>query len=336
MRVLEVRNVHEALPLGVNLLRTEGINTASRNGPVLVAPYPVSTVYRRPQERVLFWEKRDANPFLHLYEALWMLQGRNDIQPLGRYAKQMLAYSDDGTTQHGAYGFRWRNHFNYDQLRNVANQLMETPFSRRAVVQMWDANVDGVGPGKDFPCNMMITFQINPKTNNLDMVVFNRSNDIVWGAYGANAVHFSVLLEYMAAMIGVFPGLYTQVSVNYHGYITTLDKVLNLYRRSVDLVPEKIPNPYRDMNIRVLSMFSGEELQDWDKDLHRMMDYLDGGMEPPPSDIPFIQMAGQMLRAHAIWKAEGLQAAWQVLDTLDSSIDWVLAAYEWLSRRKRT
>src|SRR6185312_3077911 len=67
MKVLEVRNVHEALPRALRLLRQEAVYRESRNGPVYVTPYPVTTVYNRPSERVMLWPQRDANPFFHLY-----------------------------------------------------------------------------------------------------------------------------------------------------------------------------------------------------------------------------------------------------------------------------
>jgi thymidylate synthase len=334
MEVLDVQNVHDALPSGIRLLRRSGVQSDSRNGPVIRTPWPVATVYQRPDERVIFWEKRDANPFFHLYEALWMLQGRKDIQPLSRYARQMLAYSDDGRTLHGAYGFRWREHFGYDQIRHVAKLINDSHETRRAVLQMWDAEVDGIGPGKDYPCNVVATFQVNPVTHALDLVVFNRSNDIIWGAYGANAVHFSVLLEYIAAMVGLFPGTYTQMSVNYHAYVQVLDNLGKLWEPTIELIPETPPNPYRDMKIRVQKLLS-IPVPDWDEQMNAMMALLDEGLAPDPGEDPFLNMAGSVLHAHSVWRAEGLQAAWDVLDTLDSSIDWVLAAYEWLSRRKR-
>jgi hypothetical protein len=47
----------------------------SRAGDVLVAPHPVMSVTSIPTERVLFDPARDANPFFHLFESLWMLAG---------------------------------------------------------------------------------------------------------------------------------------------------------------------------------------------------------------------------------------------------------------------
>jgi hypothetical protein len=50
------------------------------------------------------------------------------------------------------------------------------------------------------------------------MTVYNRSNDLVWGMFGSNVVHFSMLLEFIAISVGVSIGTYTQVSCNPHIY----------------------------------------------------------------------------------------------------------------------
>ena len=60
------------------------------------------------------------------------------------------------------------------------------------------------------------------------MSIVNRSNDMIWGAYGANAVHMSMLLEYMAAMTGFQVGIYYQISNNLHAYKKTLAKLDNM------------------------------------------------------------------------------------------------------------
>jgi hypothetical protein len=72
------------------------------SGHRLMIDEPVMLHYERPTERVLFNKARDANPFFHLYEALWMLAGRNDVAPLAYYVKDMARFSDDGKTFNGA------------------------------------------------------------------------------------------------------------------------------------------------------------------------------------------------------------------------------------------
>src|SRR5262249_6139538 len=147
----------------------------------------------------------------------------------------MADFSDDGMTLHGAYGHRWLHTpdlspeqlpASLNQLRVIAKTLRENPDDRRCVVEMWNTRNDLGRNGKDLPCNLVLTFQRN-FNGALDLTVFCRSNDIIWGAYGANAVHFSMLLEYMALWIGCPIGVYRQVSVNWHGYFNTLQPLLS-------------------------------------------------------------------------------------------------------------
>ena len=50
------------------------------------------------------------------------------------------------------------------------------------------------------------------------MTVSNRSNDIIWGTFGANAVHMSMLHEYVASALMLHVGKYTQISDSFHAY----------------------------------------------------------------------------------------------------------------------
>jgi hypothetical protein len=105
--------------------------------------------------------------------------------------------------------------------------LRKRPDSRRVVLQMWDPVNDLDSPSKDIPCNTNIYFKI--RGGELQMTVCNRSNDMIWGAYGANAVHMSVLQEYIAAALGVYIGPYYQVSDSFHVYLNKeWDKVKDL------------------------------------------------------------------------------------------------------------
>lgn len=143
------------------------VEKPSRNGPVLMIEEPVIVTYTHPTERVLFNMARDANPFFHLYESLWMLAGQNDAAPLAYYAKNIINYSDDwseddgdgkpGGRMNGAYGYRWRKakgplvadlknrvfkRDGVDQLNLLVEHLRVDPNSRRAVLQMWNVEDD--------------------------------------------------------------------------------------------------------------------------------------------------------------------------------------------------
>lgn len=236
---LKFRNVNTAFRGIVQGIYTGEIPTEksiSRNGPVLVIPEPVIISYSHPRERVLFNRTRDVNPFSLMYESLWMLAGRNDVAPLAYYTKQFQQYSDDGETLSGAYGYRWRNGMGWsnimytkciDQLQIIIDHLRAKPESRRAILNMWNVEDDllKMDTSKDVCCNLNVLFSIRVndlglghREEFLDMTVFNRSNDLIWGALGANFVTFSFLQEYAANCLGVEVGVYNQISNNLHVY----------------------------------------------------------------------------------------------------------------------
>lgn len=215
---ITVDNVNEALPLGLDLVRTHGVAAESRGLEVLRVPGPVQTIYRTPVRRVLFDEVRDANPFFHLIECLWILAGDNRLELPRMFLNGYAQYSDNQKTLHGAYGHRLRAHFGFDQLNRAVKLLRDKPDTRQCVLSIWDPRADLAVDTKDMPCNDMIMLDI--VDSRLNMTVCNRSNDVIWGAYGANAVHFSFLQEWLAAMIGVHVGNYVQMSNNYHVYLS--------------------------------------------------------------------------------------------------------------------
>jgi len=108
MQSIYARGVSEALFLGRQALLSSGVAVETRNGSALEFPTPVITTYTHSRERVLFYPERDANPYFHLMESLWMLAGRNDVEWISQFNHRIEEYSDDGDVFHGAYGFRWR------------------------------------------------------------------------------------------------------------------------------------------------------------------------------------------------------------------------------------
>ena len=220
MYVIKVRSVEDAYVRGREIMDLYGIREESRNGPVMVAPWPVTTVYEDPTDRVLLNRARKSNHAFHINEAIWMLSGSNDARWLDQFIHNFSSrYAREDGTMDGAYGFRWRKHFGKDQLEEVIYTLGEQNNSRRAVIAMHDPIKDLNADTKDQPCNTHIYLRV--RAGALEMTVLCRSNDIIWGAYGANAVHFSVLQEYLAAAIGVKVGTMYQVSNNWHTYVDT-------------------------------------------------------------------------------------------------------------------
>lgn len=215
-KMLIGRNVNTIFTDALWWMKVAGVKEKSRNGKVLVAPGPVVSEYRNPTERLCFNPTRDANHVFHLMESIWMLAGQNDVSWLLPFNSRFVEYTEDGVTQHGAYGRRWRHHFQVDQIKDIIYLLRTDPESRRAVMGMWDPAVDSLANVRDVPCNTHIYF--DTRHGALNMTVCNRSNDMLWGAYGANVVHMSMLQEVIAAGVGLEVGVYRQFSNNMHIY----------------------------------------------------------------------------------------------------------------------
>lgn len=319
MKTFQVRNVSEALFVVLRDIAQNGKHVQTRNGPALEYPYPVATTYMHPKERVLFYPQRDANPFFHCLESLWMLAGRNDVAFVSKYSGNIKNYSDDGKTYHGAYGYRWRKWFEYDQLLVAAHRMKSYPNDRRTVVSMWDANTDlqHGNDSKDLPCNTQIFFTV--RDHCLDMTVINRSNDLIWGAYGANAVHMSFLQEYMAVRVGVQVGFYTQFSNNLHAYMDTYEKVSQIKYADYE--------PYLDFYDKTLVPF----VKDPDVFDEEVSAFINGEREELTE--PFLRLvAVPMAAAWDLYKQKNLLEAVDQASQIISA-DWRKACVEWLERR---
>lgn len=219
--------------------------STSRNGDVVRFKEPVTIHYLLPSERVLLSPDRNENPFFHLYEALWMLNGDDTVSPLSALNSNMANYSDNGETFNGAYGRRWRRAIinenspfekEIDQLYLIIEHLKRQKDSRRAVLQMWNVSedllkIEGVTGycnyddlksfSRDVCCNTACFFDVDDDV--LNMSITNRSNDAIWGLLGANYVHFSFLQEYVAAHLGVGLGKMTVFSNNVHTYVDKMN-----------------------------------------------------------------------------------------------------------------
>ena len=300
---------------------TELVLTNSRNGGVIRFRDPVRVTYTKPWERVLFHPGRMANPFFHLYESLWMLSGRFDVKSVAYFVNRMREFSDDGETFYGAYGRRWRSWFKYDQIEEIIGELIRNPDSRRCVLQMWDGRTDlnqTIEGGKDVPCNLSSCFDI--VDGHLNMTVFNRSNDIVWGALGANAVHFSFLQEYIARALNVKIGKYHQISNNFHVYTWNYHPELWTQHFTDERYdyPESIP------------LFETNQEREFDRELEIFLDNPEAIVEQP-----FLRdVAAPMVLAYRHYKEKDWVKANEALMRV-TALDWRLGGAVWLDVKEK-
>jgi thymidylate synthase len=242
---LKAHNVPEAYTEAYWMIKHHGVEENSRNGRVLTIPEPSIIEIARPLQRVLFDPERNANPFFHVMETIWMLSGSDHVGFPSKFNRTYVNYAEADGTVHGAYGKRWRGHFqpkeigpkfSMDQIQVACALLKKDPESRQVLLSMWDPATDLGATVKDRPCNTHIYFRAkkggwapSPQTGvmlptyYLDMTVCNRSNDLLWGCLGANVVHFTYLQELIAYGAGMDIGTYRVFTNNLHVYSDRAD-----------------------------------------------------------------------------------------------------------------
>ena len=208
---VQYENVNHAIAILPQRIMRQGKSEVTRNGPVISYDLPLMVTTTRPWERVLLCPRRRANPFLFLLDGLSILSKVNLLKPFTDITPRFREYSDDGHTLRGHYGKRLA-----DQIPEAIQMLREQPGSRRVTLAIWEWQRDLGAESRDIPCNVHVNLRV--VDNELDLTVFNRSNDILWGMLGANIVQFSFLQEYIARSIGRCIGRLHQISTNAHIY----------------------------------------------------------------------------------------------------------------------
>ena len=166
-----------------------------------------------PLARLSHTEKR-GKLFSALGELAWYLDGQNDAEfvtyYIGRYERET---EQDGTI-HGAYGPRIFNTSGPRQFDTVVNLLREKPTTRRAVIQVFDAD-DLRGDYKDVPCTCSLQFMV--RADHLHMSVAMRSNDAYFGL-PHDVFSFTMFQELMARKLGCELGTYSHYVGSFHIY----------------------------------------------------------------------------------------------------------------------
>lgn len=327
-----VDNVNEALPIGLQIVQNHGVERVSRGIPFIEVPGPVTTVYRTPQRRVLFDSVRDANPFFHLMESLWILAGSNRAALPEYFLGSITRFSDNGISFHGAYGERLRFAYGFDQLAQVIDLLREKPDTRQAVVSIWHPEKDLATATKDLPCNDMVMFSI--RDGYLHMTVCNRSNDVIWGAYGANAVQFSMLQEWVAAMTETNVGYYVQQSNSYHVYPDNpfWQNYINGHHDAGHVV-----NPYMDPECDVFPLaLNMDEALMVQRDCEKLDERAQEGIKLNAAGYEstyFNRVVVPMITGYDRYKAKDFWGALEALRYVEA-VDWRAACTMWVMRRK--
>lgn len=215
---MRFRNATEAFLAKLEDIASDGLSVQVR-GHLTREILNQTLTLEKPLERCIVVPERRNNIFAAIAETIWVIAGRNDLSFLGNYLPRSSDFSDDGgLTWRAAYGPRLRAwHGSVDQVDKVVRLLAESESSRRAVISLYDPDVD-FRESNDIPCTNWLHFTVRDGALNLGITV--RSNDLIWGFSGINTFEWSVLQEMVAHWLGKSVGETTFFISSLHIYDT--------------------------------------------------------------------------------------------------------------------
>lgn len=248
----EYGGVNSFLVGASKLLLKEGVKRETRGQVCYELPEPFVFKITNPKARLVTIPERGWNVALAYAESLWLACGRNDLGFIQNYLSRMGEFSDDGKTLRGGYGPRLRKYngnaddyrilSSVDRMANYrSNTIDQFDFiikcfekdinTRQAIITIGDPVKDsfelnsGLKQTKDFPCTRLLQFMKQPNSNKLNLTVYMRSNDILWGASAVNIFNFTFMQEYIAHLVGLEIGNYYHIANNFHFYEDQKEKI---------------------------------------------------------------------------------------------------------------
>lgn len=145
-------------------------------------------------------------PHIAAAETAWQFLATKDPAFILQHAPKLWSkFVEDGELK-TAYGWRWSEAFDRDQIALAVRALREDKTNRQVFVQAWDPARDGLGEPdqpKNIPCP--VGFALNVIDDALHMSVFVRSSDVFVGL-PYDVMVYALTLDSLAASIGVKPG----------------------------------------------------------------------------------------------------------------------------------
>lgn len=192
----------------------------------------------KPRARLSISENR-GKPFSALGELLWYLSGSDTLDFIAPYVHRYKEDAVNGILE-GAYGPRLLNlRDSINQFDSIHNLLTAKPGSRRAVIQLFNAE-DIATTHKEIPCTT--TMQFHLRNGVLHMSVTMRSNDAYWGL-PHDVFCFTMIQEMMARRLGAEMGEYYQYVGSMHVYETHVDDMKEYVAEGFQQTREMPPMP---------------------------------------------------------------------------------------------
>jgi thymidylate synthase len=227
------------LRLYPQLLVAQKVDGATRGSNAEMRGVTIEIV--KPRARLSRTETR-GKPFSALGELLWYLSKDNKLDFIVPFVPAYKIETEDGETVYGGYGprlFRQRGH---DQITNVLELLKMRSTTRRALVQIFNAE-DLSAPHREVPCTT--TLQFFQREGKLEMITTMRSNDAYKGL-PHDVFCFTMLQEICARSLGCEIGPYRHFAGSMHLYDDDRDDAVRLTEEGFQSRVEMPPMPHGD------------------------------------------------------------------------------------------
>jgi thymidylate synthase len=179
-----------------------------------------------------------------IHELLWFLRGDTNI----RYLKENgVSIWDEWADEYGdlgpVYGHQWRawpalGGQAIDQIRQVIEQIKNTPDSRRMIVSAW--NVGELDKMKLQPCHVLFQFYVSE--GKLSCQLYQRSADIFLGV-PFNIASYALLTMMIAQVCRLEAGEFIHTVGDAHLYLNHLEQAREQLSREPRQLPAMQLNP---------------------------------------------------------------------------------------------
>jgi len=179
-----------------------------------------------------------------IHELLWFLQGDTNIKYLKDNGVSIWdEWADENGNLGPVYGYQWRSWptadgRHIDQIKQVIDQIKNTPDSRRLIVSAW--NVGEVEKMKLPPCHAFFQFYV--ADGKLSCQLYQRSADIFLGV-PFNIASYAVLTMMVAQVCNLKLGDFVHTLGDAHLYSNHLEQTREQLSRTPRPLPTMKLNP---------------------------------------------------------------------------------------------
>ena len=241
----------------LNRILTEGVKKEDRTGTGTLSLFGTQARYDlRDGFPLLTTKKLHLKSIIH--ELLWFLKGDTNVKYLQENGVRIWnEWADENGELGPVYGHQWRSWPDYqggtiDQIKNVLDQIKNSPDSRRMIVSAW--NVAEVEKMALPPCHTMFQFYV--AEGRLSLQLYQRSADTFLGV-PFNIASYALLLQMMAQVTGLEAGDFIHTTGDTHLYLNHIEQA----RLQLTRTPRQLPRIEINPDVKDLFGFRYEDFR---------------------------------------------------------------------------